>query len=106
MSECILVPNAVGNTYVYDRADQIISMSTNRVISTGSRFDHHPLRSNLGTVWRRYNTYRWNLSDQLVSVRKKGESTPFGEYKYDDDGRRIQKIVNGTITNYIYAVTA
>jgi hypothetical protein len=29
-------------------------------------------------------------------------SAPFAEYKYDDDGRRIQKKVNGTITNYIY----
>jgi uncharacterized protein RhaS with RHS repeats len=47
-------------------------------------------------------TYQWNAADQLVSVTKKGESAPFAEYKYDDDGRRIQKKVNGTITNYIY----
>ncbi len=32
----------------------------------------------------------------------KGESTPFVTYKYDEDGRRIQKIVFGVVTNYHY----
>jgi len=35
-------------------------------------------------------------------LRKKGESTPFVSYKYDDDGRRIQKTVGDTLTNYHY----
>ncbi len=46
--------------------------------------------------------YEWNEADQLVSITRKGESTPFVTYKYDEDGRRIQKNVNGVITNYHY----
>ncbi|MBC2726586.1 RHS repeat-associated core domain-containing protein, partial [Desulfosporosinus sp.] len=41
-------------------------------------------------------------ADQLVSVTKQGESTPFVTYQYNEDGKRIQKNVNGTITNYFY----
>ncbi|WP_311202610.1 RHS repeat domain-containing protein [Peribacillus aracenensis] len=47
-------------------------------------------------------TYEWNAADQLIAIYKKGETSPYAEYKYDDDGRRIQKNVKGTITNYIY----
>jgi len=46
--------------------------------------------------------YEWNAADQLVSITRKGESTPFVTYQYDEDGRRIQKNVNGVITNYHY----
>ncbi len=46
--------------------------------------------------------YEWNEADQLVSITRKGESTPFVTYQYDEDGRRIQKTVNGVVTNYHY----
>lgn len=46
--------------------------------------------------------YAWNAADQLISVTKQGESTPFVTYAYDEDGRRIQKNLNGTTTNYFY----
>jgi RHS repeat-associated protein len=46
--------------------------------------------------------YECKEVDQLVSITRKGESTPFVTYKYDEDGRRIQKNVNGVITNYHY----
>ncbi|MGX4668687.1 DNRLRE domain-containing protein [Cerasibacillus sp. JNUCC 74] len=177
--------NGVGTTYVYDRAGQVISMSTNKAESIGEMttiidetytYDANGNRTevlshngkketfaydqmdqliretkkdgsvneykydgfgnriyqkigNKEAVTSTYNiqnqltaygketikydqngnriedgtyTYEWNAADQLVAVTKKGESTPFAEYKYDDDGRRIQKKVKGTITNYIY----
>jgi RHS repeat-associated protein len=47
-------------------------------------------------------SYTWNEADQLVAVTKKGETSPFATYKYDDDGRRIEKTVNGQVTRYIY----
>lgn len=47
-------------------------------------------------------SYTWNAKDQLVSIQKIGESSPFATYKYDEDGRRVQKIVNSEVTNYIY----
>ena len=31
-----------------------------------------------------------------------GETSPFVTYKYDEDGRRIQKVVNSEVTNYYY----
>jgi RHS repeat-associated protein len=46
--------------------------------------------------------YKWNAADQLVAVTKKGETTPFATYEYDEDGRRIKKVVNSEVTNYIY----
>jgi RHS repeat-associated protein len=51
--------------------------------------------------------YKWDAADQLISVTRKGEATPFIEYKYDDDGRRIEKKVkqsdgNLQTTRYVY----
>ncbi|KZZ85772.1 hypothetical protein AS29_004060 [Bacillus sp. SJS] len=46
--------------------------------------------------------YTWDSRDQLTAVTKKGESQPFATYKYNEDGKRIQKTVNGTVTNYFY----
>ncbi|GIN88534.1 tRNA nuclease WapA [Heyndrickxia sporothermodurans] len=46
--------------------------------------------------------YEWNAADQLISITKKGENSPYVEYKYDDKGRRIQKNIKGIITNYTY----
>ncbi|PKR94433.1 hypothetical protein bcere0024_029580 [Bacillus cereus Rock4-18] len=47
-------------------------------------------------------SYTWNEADQLTTITKQGETTPFAKYKYDDDGRRIEKEVNGQITRYFY----
>ncbi|WP_025753467.1 DNRLRE domain-containing protein [Priestia megaterium] len=47
-------------------------------------------------------TYTWNAADQLTSITKKGEIKAFATYKYDDDDRRIEKNVNGTITRFYY----
>ncbi|MEC2394484.1 RHS repeat-associated core domain-containing protein, partial [Bacillus toyonensis] len=47
-------------------------------------------------------SYTWNEVDQLTTITKQGETTPFAKYKYDDDGRRIEKEVNGQITRYFY----
>ena len=46
--------------------------------------------------------YKWNAQDQLVSITKQGETTPFVTYQYDEDGRRIQKDLGGQVTNYFY----
>ncbi|ELK22130.1 hypothetical protein AF6_1202 [Anoxybacillus flavithermus TNO-09.006] len=34
---------------------------------------------------------------KLVAITRKGESTPFVAYQYDEGGRRIQKNVDGVI---------
>ncbi|EUJ40795.1 wall-associated protein, partial [Listeria rocourtiae FSL F6-920] len=47
-------------------------------------------------------TYTWDTADQLTAITKKGETTPFATYQYDDDNRRIEKTVNGQTTKYYY----
>ncbi|PEJ57980.1 Wall-associated protein [Bacillus sp. AFS002410] len=46
--------------------------------------------------------YGWNPLGQLISVTKNGESNPFATYKYDEQGRRIEKTVDGVTTKYFY----
>jgi len=46
--------------------------------------------------------YTWDAEDNLTAVTKKGEDKPFVTYKYDERGYRIQKNVNGKVTNYFY----
>ncbi len=46
--------------------------------------------------------YTWDTADQLTAITKKGETTPFATYKYDDDNRRVEKTVNGQTTKYYY----
>lgn len=47
-------------------------------------------------------TYTWDAEDNLTAVTKKGEDKPFATYTYDEKGNRIQKTVNGNVTNYFY----
>ncbi|EUJ42081.1 RHS repeat domain-containing protein, partial [Listeria rocourtiae] len=47
-------------------------------------------------------TYTWDTADQLTAITKKGETTPFATYQYDDDNRRIEKTVHGQTTKYYY----
>ncbi|MBC1316909.1 DNRLRE domain-containing protein [Listeria booriae] len=46
--------------------------------------------------------YTWDDGDRLSTVAKIGSETPFVEYKYDDDNRRISKTIEGITTNYHY----
>ena len=48
------------------------------------------------------HSYKWDAAERLTSVTKLGETTPFATYKYDESGKRIQKNVNGVVTNYHY----
>ncbi|MBJ8069583.1 tRNA(Glu)-specific nuclease WapA precursor [Bacillus mycoides] len=46
--------------------------------------------------------YTWNEDDQIVAITKQGESNAFATYKYDEDNRRIEKNISGTVTRYFY----
>ncbi|MEN2447407.1 RHS repeat-associated core domain-containing protein, partial [Bacillus sp. JR_15] len=46
--------------------------------------------------------YEWDAEDNITAITKKGEDKPFVTYKYDERGYRIQKTVNGKVTNYFY----
>jgi YD repeat-containing protein len=36
-------------------------------------------------------TYTWDAADQITAITKTGENKPFVTYRYDEDGRRIEK---------------
>ncbi|MEK4741231.1 MULTISPECIES: RHS repeat domain-containing protein [unclassified Bacillus (in: firmicutes)] len=46
--------------------------------------------------------YTWNEDDQMIAITKQGESNAFATYKYDEDNRRIEKNISGTVTRYFY----
>ncbi len=83
---------ATTTTAVFNDGNQLTKFGTESIIydANGNR-----------TADDKY-TYTWNEADQLAAITNKGESTPFATYKYDDDGRRIEKIVNGQTTRYHY----
>ncbi|MBS2773265.1 type IV secretion protein Rhs, partial [Anoxybacillus rupiensis] len=76
----------------YNAANQLVRFGDEMIMydANGNRLEDGQYR------------YEWNEADQLVSVTRKGESAPFVTYQYDEDGRRIQKTVNGVVTNYHY----
>ena len=74
-------------TYVYDRNGNLTQKTH---IATGE-----------------ITTYAWDYENQLTSVTTKAsatatENTSEVSYRYDALGRRIQKNVDDTITNYVY----
>ncbi len=73
-------------TYVYDKNGNL----TKKIHSTTGEI----------------TTYTWDYENRLTSVTKKpnADAEPTSEvtYKYDALGRRIQKNVNDTVTNYVY----
>ena len=75
------------HTYVYDRNGNLTQKTH---IATGE-----------------ITTYAWDYENQLTSVTTKAsatatENTSEVSYRYDALGRRIQKNVDDTITNYVY----
>lgn len=72
----------------------------NQLTKYGSEIIKYDLNGNR-TEDGKFN-YKWNAQGQLESITKKGENSPFVTYKYDEDGRRIQKAVGSNITNYFY----
>ncbi len=94
--------NGAGATFTYDDRGLVKSLSVGtadgtELLAETYRYDENGNRTEDGEY-----QYEWNEADQLVSITRKGESTPFVTYQYDEDGRRIQKNVNGVVTNYHY----
>ncbi|MBC1606133.1 RHS repeat protein, partial [Listeria rocourtiae] len=76
----------------YNSANQLVDWNGSQII-----YDKNGNRLSDG----RY-IYQWNIADQLVSVKKVAESTPFVTYEYDDKDRRVTKTLHGEVTKYHY----
>jgi RHS repeat-associated protein len=48
------------------------------------------------------NTYEYDFENRLIRVIRNSDNTVLGEYLYDAVGRRVQKSVAGTVTEYVY----
>ncbi len=111
------LPDGTINEFTYDgfsnRTSVKVTKSDGTTATTTATFNNGNQLTSFGNEAITYDangnrlsdgpfTYKWNAADQLESVTKKGQTTPFVTYKYDDDNRRIEKNVNGQITRYYY----
>lgn len=48
------------------------------------------------------NTYEYDYENRLLKVTRKSDSAVLAEHKYDALGRRVEKSVGGTATQYVY----
>ncbi|MFD3446720.1 DNRLRE domain-containing protein [Microbacteriaceae bacterium 4G12] len=108
-----ILANGTVNTYGYDGFGNRTSVKLGSASAITAQFNEGNQLTKFGNETLTYDangnrisdgkyTYTWNEADQLIAITKQGESTPFAKYKYDDDGRRIEKEVNGQVTRYVY----
>jgi len=88
--------------YVYDAANQLKEIHQNTVtgpLLTSLTYDDN---GNLITKTDAGGTslFTYDALNRLVQANKPAQSTE--TYAYDDQGRRIQKTVGGTVANYLY----
>ncbi|WP_371261893.1 RHS repeat domain-containing protein [Bacillus sp. 491mf] len=111
------LPNGTSKEYSYDgfgnRTNVKVTEAGKAAVSTAAVFNDGNQLTKFGNESLTYDAngnrtsdgkykYTWNEADQLVAITKQGESTPLATYKYDDDGRRIEKTVSGKTTRYHY----
>ncbi len=111
------LPNGTSKEYSYDgfenRTNVKVTEAGKAAVSTTAVFNDGNQLTKFGNESLTYDAngnrtsdgkykYTWNEADQLIAITKQGESTPFATYKYDDDGRRIEKTVSGKTTRYHY----
>jgi RHS repeat-associated protein len=74
---------------VYGTGNQLTQRAGNNLT-----YDHNGNLTSDGT-----NTYTWNARNELASISGPGLTATF---QYDASGKRINKTVNGTSTNFLY----
>ncbi|SFD61059.1 DNRLRE domain-containing protein [Bacillus sp. UNCCL81] len=110
------LPNGTKNVYSYDgfgNRTNVKETKDGATTETNSQFNKENQLTEYGNDPIHYDAdgnrtddgdyrYEWNPLGQLISVTKNGESIPFATYKYDEQGRRIEKTVDGVTTKYFY----
>ncbi len=82
----------------YDEANRLTTITFGGEAFVLSYDDNGNLVSKVGAT-SGATTYTWNARDQLVAL-----SAPWGSatFKYDANGRRIERAVNGEVSGFIY----
>jgi RHS repeat-associated protein len=91
------MPNQASNTS-YNEANQMLSFNDKNIT-----YDNN---GNMASIINTCGTtnYTWNARNQLVGINgfKPDCTTLTASFKYDALGRRIEKTINGVITQYVY----
>ena len=82
--------------YIYDADNEITDDGTNTYAYDNNGNMITKTNKTTGAVTR----YSWDYENRLIQVQMPDGT--IAQYAYDPFGRRIQKIVNGAITNYLY----
>ncbi|OTY09874.1 type IV secretion protein Rhs [Bacillus thuringiensis serovar navarrensis] len=111
------LPNGTSKSYTYDgfgnRTSVKVVENGKETKSIAATFNEGNQLVKFGNESLTYDTngnrtsdgkykYTWNEDDQIVAITKQGESDAFATYKYDEDNRRIEKNISGTVTRYFY----
>jgi len=87
----------------YDDANEMLSFSPATGSAKNITYDNNgnllTVTNNCGT-----STYTWDVRNRLTAISgyKPDCSTLTASFKYDAIGRRIEKTINGTTTQYVY----
>ena len=87
-----LTQSGVTTTYVYNNADQLTSSTTSGV-PTNFTWDNNGNMLTKGS-----QTFTWDRANRLAGLTNGGTTA---SYRYNGDGVRTGKIINGVVTNYL-----
>lgn len=96
---------AVGGSFARTGLPQALSTATynaaNQQLTLGNKSATYDNNGNLVTLTDPSGTtmYTWNSREQLTNISGPGLTASF---QYDGVGRRKQKAINGTVTNFLY----
>lgn len=90
-------PNPVSNTS-YNEANQMLSFNDKNIIYDNNG-NMESVTNSCGTT-----TYTWDVRNRLVGINgyMSDCSSLTASFKYDALGRRFEKTINGTTTQYLY----
>jgi RHS repeat-associated protein len=87
--------------YVHDAANQLKEIRSGSATGTLLATLTYDADGNLKTRSDSGITFTYDALNRLTQATQSGQPTQ--TYVYDDEGRRIQKTVGGTATNYLYS---
>jgi len=87
-----MTEDGVMTTYAYNEADQLTSTTRNSVTTT------YTWDNNGNMLTKGSQTFTWNHAGRMVELTNAGTTA---SYRYNGDGVRLGKTVNGIVTDYL-----
>jgi RHS repeat-associated protein len=97
-----MVKDGTTTTYAYDDENRLRTKTTGGV-NTTYEYSYNGILTKEYKDANNYRYFYWDSLDHLTKVEKKvSGNTTTVEYKYDANGRRVQKVKDGNTTRYVY----